>query len=148
LLSYETRAEACNLTCVDDVRESDDTYSQARPISYPSFGSLDNAICPGDDDWYKAVLFTGDVLSVDLAFHQTNQAEDLDLHLYKDSIDLTPCAPSDPSTCSAAHGQGIVSDEHTTYTAPAGCELGCNYYVVVRGYNQAANRYGIAIEIR
>jgi len=148
LLSYEARAEACNTTCVDDARESDDTYSQARATSYPSFRSLDNAICPGDDDWYKVALFTGDVMSVALTFVQTNEGEDLDLHLYKDSIDLTPCAPSDPSTCSAAHGQGIVSNEHTTYTVPAGCELGCNYYVVVRGYDQAANRYDMAIEIQ
>jgi hypothetical protein len=148
LLSYETRAEACNTTCTDDAAESDDTYSQARPTSSPSFRSLGNAICPGNDDWYQVVLFTGDVMSVDLTFSQTHEAEDLDLHLYKDSLDLTPCAPPDPSTCSAAHGQGMVSNEHTTYTAPGGCELGCNYYVVVRGYNRAANHYGIAIEIQ
>jgi hypothetical protein len=41
-----------------------------------------------------------------------------------------------------------VSNEHTAYTAPAGCEFGCDYYVVVRGYNQAANHYDLAIEIQ
>jgi Big-like domain-containing protein len=147
LLSYETHAEACNTACIDDPREDDDTYSQAR-LAYAGYASTGNAICPGDDDWYKLSLFTGDVLTVDLAFTQSNDAQDLDLHLYKSSVDLTPCDASDPSTCSIAHGQSGSSNEHTTYTVPAGCTAGCDYYVVVRGYDHSANTYGITIGIR
>lgn len=148
LLSYETRDESCNTTCQDDAREDDDSYSQARPTTSPDFSSSGNAICPGDDDWYQVRLVTGDVLTVDLAFTQSNDNEDLDLHLYKDSVDLTPCDPAHAASCTPAHGQGAVSNEHTTYTTPAGCDAGCNYFVVVRGYNGSANRYGITLGIR
>lgn len=148
LLSYDSHAEACATSCVDDAREDDDTYSQARPTTAPSFGSTGNAICPNDDDWYKVVLRTGQVLTVDLTFTQSTSSQDLDLHLYRDSLDLTPCDAANPSTCTVAHGQGGVSNEHTSFTAPAGCAAGCDYYVVVRGYNRSANQYGIAIGVQ
>ncbi|HEX2688778.1 MAG TPA: pre-peptidase C-terminal domain-containing protein [Kofleriaceae bacterium] len=148
LLSYETRPESCNTTCVDDSREDDDTYSQARPTTFPTFSSTGNTICPDDDDWYKVPLFTGEVMTVDLAFTQSNDSQDLDLHLYKNSLDLTPCSTTDPSTCTREHGQGGVSNEHTTFTAPAGCELGCDYFMVVRGYDHSSNTYGITIKIQ
>jgi hypothetical protein len=147
LLSYDSHAEACNTTCVDDANEDDDTFSQARP-TFPGFASTGNTICPDDDDWYKVSLFTGDVLTVDLAFTQSDDAQDLDLHLYKGSIDLTPCDADHLATCSVAHGQSGSSNEHTTFTAPAGCDLGCDYYVVVRGFDHSSNTYGITIGIQ
>jgi hypothetical protein len=147
LLSYDTRAESCNTTCVDDTREDDDTYSQARS-TFSGLSSTGNKICPDDDDWYKVSLVTGQVLTVDLAFTQSNDAQDLDLHLYRNSVDLTPCDTSDPLKCTSAHGQGGVSNEHTTFTAPAGCAAGCDYDVVVRGYDHSANTYGITFRIQ
>jgi hypothetical protein len=151
VLSYDARDEACATTCSDDGREDDDSYSQARPVTVPgagSFTSTGNAICPGDDDWYAVRLITGQVLVVDLAFLQASAAQDLDLHLYRDGVDLTPCEPGNPSTCRVEHGQGAVSNEHATYTTPAGCETGCTYHVVVRGYDRSSNRYGITIGVR
>lgn len=148
LLSYETRAESCTTTCQDDGQEDDDTFSQARETTYPLFVSTGNAICPGDDDWYSVLLFTGEELTIDLAFTQSNDAEDLDLHLYRDSLDLWPCDPSNPRACSLEHGQGGASNEHAMFTTPAGCDAGCPYFVVVRGYNRSANHYGIGIEIQ
>jgi hypothetical protein len=147
LLSYDSHAESCNTTCVDDTREDDDTYSQAR-LAYPGYASTGNTICPDDDDWYKVSLVTGDVLTVDLAFTQSNDAQDLDLHLYKNSLDLTPCDPAHISSCSTDHGQSGSSNEHTTFTAPAGCAAGCDYFVVVRGYAHSSNTYGITIGIQ
>jgi Bacterial pre-peptidase C-terminal domain len=147
LLSYDTHAESCNTTCVDDTREDDDTYSQARS-TFSGLASTGNKICPDDDDWYKVSLVTGQVLTVDLAFTQSNDAQDLDLHLYRNSVDLTPCDTNDPLKCTSAHGQGGVSNEHTTFTAPAGCAAGCDYYVVVRGYDHSANTYGITFRIQ
>lgn len=148
LLSYDSHAESCNATCVDDANEDDDTFSQARPTSFPTFSSTGNMICPDDDDWFKVPLFTGDVMTVDLAFTQSDDTQDLDLHLYKDSVDLTPCDITDPSTCSIANGQSGSSNEHTTFTAPAGCDAGCDYYVVVRGFDHSSNSYGITIGIQ
>ena len=148
LLSYDSHAESCNTTCVDDAQEDDDSFSQSRPTTFPTYASTGNVICSDDDDWYSVPLFTGDKLTVDLTFTQSNDAQDLDLHLYKDSLDLTPCSAADPSTCTVEHGQGAVSNEHTTFTTPAGCDLGCNYYVVVRGYNHSTNAYDIAINVQ
>jgi hypothetical protein len=148
LLSYQVRAESCTTTCHDDAREDDDTFSQARETAYPSFISNGNTICPGDDDWYSVLLFTGEELTIDLAFTQSNDAQDLDLHLYKDSLDLWPCDTSNPRACSPEHGQGGGSNEHATFSAPVGCDAGCRYFVVVRGYNRSSNDYGIGIEIR
>lgn len=148
LLSYETRAESCVTSCQDDGQEDDDTFSQARDTTYPVFVSNGNAICPGDDDWYDVLLFSGEELTIDLAFTQSNNTQDLDLHLYRNSLDLWPCDTSDPLACSPEHGQGGGSNEHATFTAPAGCDAGCDYFVVVRGYNRSSNSYAIRIEIQ
>jgi hypothetical protein len=51
---------------------------------------------------------------------------------------------SDPSTCSIAHGQGAVSNEHAEYTATTAGD----FYVVVRGYNGATNTYGLSLGIQ
>jgi Bacterial pre-peptidase C-terminal domain len=148
LLSYDSSAESCSAVCTDDAHEADDSASQARATTYPNFSSTGNTICPDNDDWYKVPLYTGEVLTVDLAFTQSTDAQDLDLHLYKNNVDLTPCDTSDVSTCTPEHGQGGVSNEHTTFTAPSGCDAGCDYYVVVRGYDHSSNTYGITIKIQ
>jgi hypothetical protein len=148
LFAYDSHAESCATTCVDDLTEDDDTYSQARETEFPAHASTGNKICPNDDDWYHVPLFTGEVLTVDLAFTQSTSHQDLDLHLYKASLDLTPCDVDHPDTCTTEHGQSGGSNEHTTFTAPAGCDDGCDYDVVVRGFDQSANAYGIAISVR
>lgn len=149
LIDQVRTAETCVTSCTDDAREDDDTYSQARPTTFPNHTSTGNTTCPNDDDWYKVRLFTGDHLELDLAFTQSNAAQDLDLHLYKGEFtDLWPCSPSNPSTCSVAHGQSATSNEHAEYDVPAGCESGCDYYVVVRGYDGSKNAYGITISIQ
>ena len=147
LLAYEAHDQSCNTSCVDDASEDDDTYSQARPTTFPLYTSAGNTICPDDDDWYRVPLFTGEVAAVDLAFTESTSSQDLDLHLYKNSLDLTPCDVTDPSTCTTEHGQSGGSNEHTTFTAPAGCDAGCDYFVVVRGFNHSSNTYGITIAI-
>ncbi len=147
LFQYDVTAQACDTTCVDDSHEDDDTYSQAR-ATYPGYSSSANKICAGDDDWFKVMLYTGDTLTVDLTFTQNNATEDLDIHLYRDFVDTTPCDVGNSSGCSPARGQGASSNEHTTFTAPAGCSSGCEYDVVVHGYNGSSNTYDIAIGIQ
>ncbi|MBX3157950.1 MAG: pre-peptidase C-terminal domain-containing protein [Deltaproteobacteria bacterium] len=153
LLEYTTAAPAggsCTAAnaCVDDAFEDDDTFSQARFTNFPLHTSNGNKICANDDDWFKVVLFTGEVMTVDLKFTQASFDQDLDLHLYRNGVDLTPCDTSNPALCSVANGQGAVSNEHTTFTAPAGCSSGCDYFVVVRGYNGSANSYDITIKVQ
>jgi len=148
LMDYYPTAQTCNTTCTDDAREDDDTYSQARSATTFPYTSTGNVTCPNDDDWYKVRLTTGKKLTMDLTFTQSNYTQDLDLHLYKGFTDLWPCSYADPSQCSSTRGQGAVSNEHAEYTAPAGCEAGCDYYVVVRGYNGSQNNYDIALKVQ
>jgi hypothetical protein len=149
LLDYIATPQTCNTACVDDTREDDDTYSQARSVFGTSHSSTNNAICTNDDDWYKVTLFDGDKLVIDLAFTQTTAAGDIDLHLFKGEFtDLWPCSPNDPSTCSVEHGQSADSNEHAEHTVTTGCANGCDFYVVVRGYDGATNNYGITMAIQ
>jgi hypothetical protein len=141
-------AQTCNTTCTDDSREDDDTYSQARSVTVFPHASSGNTTCPNDDDWYKVRLTTGKKLTMDLTFTQSNSTQDLDIHLYKGFTDLWPCDVNDPSMCTSARGQGAVSNEHAEYVVPAGCEAGCDYYVVVRGYNGSTNSYGINLQVQ
>jgi len=147
-LSYTSHAESCAAACTDDSHEPDDTAAAARATTYPAFSSTGNQICSDDDDWYKVPLFTGELMSVDLTFNQTSASQDLDIHLYRNATDLTPCDVTDPLSCSVDNGQGAVSNEHTDFVAPAGCDDGCDYFVVVRGYNHSTNSYSIAIAIQ
>ncbi|HEU0036492.1 MAG TPA: hypothetical protein VFQ53_38030 [Kofleriaceae bacterium] len=137
-----------NPACTDDGAEDDDSPAQARPTTFPSYASTSNVVCENDDDWYAVPLFTGEKMTVDLTFTQANAQQDLDLHLFKNGVDLTPCSVDDPSTCSIANGQSADSNEHTVFTAPAGCESGCDYFVVVRGYDGSSAPYAISIEIQ
>jgi hypothetical protein len=93
-------------------------------------------------------LTSGQTMTVDLTFTQASEAQDLDLHLYLDGTDLTPCDVNDVADCSVANGQGSTSNEHTVFTAPDGCENGCDYYVVVRGWDGASNAYDINIGVQ
>ncbi len=149
LLGYDTHAETCNTSCVDDANEDDDTFSQARATDYPSYSSTNNKICPNDDDWYKVTLYSNEKLTIDLTFTESDSSGDLDLHLYQNgSVDLWPCDIDHVSSCSVEHGQGSSSNEHAVFTAPASCSAGCDYDVVVRGFNGATNSYGLTLGIQ
>lgn len=147
-LEYDSTPETCNTTCTDDSAEDDDTFSQARETTYPTYTNTAQKICPNDDDWYHVQLFTGETATFDLTFTQSDESQDLDLHVYKDAVDLWPCSPTDPSTCTPEHGQGASSNEHATFMADAACSAGCDYYLVVRGWAGAMNTYGLKISIQ
>jgi hypothetical protein len=146
-LTYASHAESCAQACVDDTHENDDSPATARDTTFPTFSSSGNKVCKDDDDWYDVVLFTGDLLTVDLTFTQQTAAQDLDIHLYKGTTDLTPCDIDDPFSCSVDNGQGGVSNEHAEFFVASGCSAGCDYFVVVHGYNHSQNSYSINIEI-
>jgi Bacterial pre-peptidase C-terminal domain len=148
LFDYESSPETCNTSCVDDSNEDDDTFSQARATTYPSYTTTAQVICPNDDDWFKVTLYANEQLTMDLTFTQATSAGDLDLHLYQDSVDLWPCDINNTSSCSVEHGQGASSNEHAVFTAPASCSSGCDYDVVVRGFNGATNTYGLTLGIQ
>ncbi|HEX5058091.1 MAG TPA: hypothetical protein VFV99_01970 [Kofleriaceae bacterium] len=149
LFLFDKTAESCDVTCVDDSAEDDDTFSQARVTSYPTHNATMQTICKNDDDWYKVRLYEGEQITMDLTFTQATSANDIDLHLYKDFTDLWPCSVDDPSGCTAAHGQSASANEHAVYTVPTGtCASGCDYYVVVRGFDGATNTYGINLSVQ
>jgi len=134
-------------TCVDDAHEHDDTFAQARQTYYPSWTSTANQICPNNDDHYRVTLFAGEILTVDLTFTESDASGDLDLHLYENGIDLWPCDPDHLDSCSIEHGQSASSNEHATFVMGNGCSAGCDYDLVVRGFNGASNAYAIRIAI-
>jgi hypothetical protein len=115
---------------------------------YPIYSSFGNTICPNDDDWFHVQLFSNELLTIDLTFDQTTSMQDLDVHLYQNGVDMWPCDVSDSSQCSPAHGQGGTSNEHAEFTSPSTCDSGCDYYVVVRGWNGSSNSYGISLGIQ
>jgi hypothetical protein len=147
LYSYYTEAPAggtCDTACVDDGREDDDTFSQARPTTQP-YSSTGNSICPNDKDWFRVNLNAGQKLTVDLLFEQNAATEDLDIHIHNaGGIDLTPCEPGNTDGCTEERGQGIDSNEHTVFTAPT---TGTYFFVVV-GYNGSSNMYSINTSVQ
>lgn len=148
LLDYIATAETCDTTCVDDSYEDDNTYSQARVVSGASYSRTGNKICTNNEDWFKVRLTTGQTLTMDMTFTQSNVTQDLDFGLYRNFTELWPCSYQDPSMCSTSRGQSASSNEHAVYTVPAGCESGCDFYVVVRGWNGATNSYDISLQVQ
>jgi hypothetical protein len=148
LFQFEKTPQSCNAACTDDAAEDDDNTSQARTTDYPMHTATNQQICANDDDWYNVRLFPGEKLTMDLTFMQATSANDIDLHLYLNGTDLWPCSVTAPGTCSSAHGQSASANEHAVYEVPAGtCMVGCEYYVVVRGFDGATNAYGIALKV-
>ena len=92
------------------------------------------------------LLFTGQLLFVDLEFTQADESGDLDIHLFEDGTDLTPCDISDPSACALDNGQGATAPEYMTFTVPDGCDDGCDYDVVIMGWDGATNAYSLYID--
>ena len=144
LLEWTRTATSSCGSCEEDTREPDDGASTARAVEL-DFGSpyhtYSNAICADDDDWFGVLLYSGERVQVSLEFLQTSASEDLDLHFYSGSTDLTPCSPGDVAECDASNGQGANSNENMTYTVSA---TG-TYYVVVRGWNGGENLYDLCI---
>jgi hypothetical protein len=146
-LTYTSTAQSCTAACTDDSHEPDDAAATARATTLPDFVSTANQICPNNDDWYKVHLFTGDIVVIDLAFTQSTPSQDLDIHLYRNGVDLTPCDASNPDDCAVDNGQSGSSNEHAEFLIASPCDAGCDYDVVVRGFNHASNRYDIAISV-
>ena len=68
--------------------------------------------------------------------------QDLDLLVYDQTGNLlTPCTEEDPSGCDADNGQSGDANEQMAFTAPSFQE----YYVVVHGWDGAANTYEICM---
>jgi Bacterial pre-peptidase C-terminal domain/Bacterial Ig domain len=135
LLDYLATPQVCNTSCVDDSREDDDTYSQARA----TLSSTANKMCPNDDDWTKVIANTTSALG-----------GDIDIHLYTSEFsEAFPCAVGNTAMCSTAHGSGPGPNEHLEYDVVSGCSAGCDYYVVIRGYNGAQNDgYDLSIQVQ
>lgn len=141
-LSYDFTPETCTqTTCTDDGAEDDDNASQARSVDLnnPPFVSDTNAICSGDEDWYGMAMFANETLYVTLSFDQANAKQDLDLILYQDGTNLTPCDETTMSGCDVNNGQSGTSNETLTWPITTD-DI---YYVVVRGFDGSENLYDI-----
>ena len=63
-------------------------------------------------------------------------------------FDLTPCSEEEPFLCTAAQGQSADSNEQLVMTIPSGCSGGCDFYVVVHGWDGSTNSYSIAMSVQ
>ena len=149
-LTFTRSPNTCAAVCEADENEDDDGPGEARTTDiFPDpYVSTTQSICPDDDDWFEAEVFTGETLVVDLTFEQATSSEDLDVHLYNPSgsTDLTPCTPEEPELCDLGNGQSADSDEHFEFAVPASCSP-CRYYVVVRGFDGSQNLYDISMQV-
>jgi hypothetical protein len=154
LLDYTRTTQSCAALCQEDLNEPDDNASQATVLGYDdlypsSYISLDNTLCTLDEDWFRITeLIDGDKVIADLLFIQTTGSEDLDLHWYRNGVDLTGCSEATPGECTAAEGQSGTSDEHAEYTVDdATCTVSapCIYYVVVHGWEGSENDYDLEL---
>lgn len=142
-LTYAKTSMSCSAgMCTDDADEPDDNYMSARHIDYAvPHTSTTNAICADDEDWFRVYLYAGETIYVTLAFTQSTADEDLDLHLYKGTMDLTPCTEAAPASCDATNGQGGTSNENMVKTV----DVSSYYYVVVHGWDHSENLYDICM---
>ncbi|MEL6178232.1 MAG: pre-peptidase C-terminal domain-containing protein, partial [Myxococcota bacterium] len=123
-------------TCDDDPQEDNDSREDATRLDMGTF--TEQAICPGDDDWYAVELNAGEALTAALAF--THADGDLDLQMVNEagiviasSVSLTD---NEEATIEPVETAGIVyvraygfQDASNTYTltltridAPNPCE--------------------------
>ncbi len=119
-----------NVTCAADGFEPNNTAATAAAVIPQTFQSL--VLCPGDDDWYKVRLNTGDSLQASIAF--THSAEgDLDLVVLRPD-GVTILAESRSAT-----------DNEQVQTSPV--DTTGDYYVRVVGASPAVtNAYALTLE--
>lgn len=132
--------------CASDAHEPDDSASQARAVSLSAtapFRSTDNSICAWNEDWFGMNLQQGQTLHVSLAFQQASSKQDLDIILYKEGKNLTPCDETTEVGCDQQNGQSWDSNEKLVWP---NVETG-TYYVVVRGFNGSENEYDVCISL-
>jgi hypothetical protein len=140
-------AQACN----DDLNEPDDNTQQARSLlidqDYPS-RSIDNVVCPNNEDWFGLHLAAHETVYATLAFAQSSAAQDLNVDFYQGGgsspTPLSYCDEYNPSWCDAANGQSTTSNENFQWQV----DTAGQYFIAVRGWNGSSNHYDICIAIQ
>lgn len=112
-------------TCADDAMEPNDGMSRATPLGFGT--TVNGTICSGNLDLFAISPQAGDEVTIDLAF--THAAGDLDVSLH--SADGTRISVAETST----------DNEQLTATAA----VSGTHYVMVYGYQQAANTYRLGV---
>jgi hypothetical protein len=143
-LTYGQTPSNCGFSnCSDDGNEDDDNAQLARLVDLNNgvYQSTTNAICGWDDDWFEVQMFNGETLYSTLTFQQNNNAEDLDIYVYRNGTNLTGCDEQTPQNCDPNNGQSVSSDESLQWPI----SQSDTYYVVVHGWNGAENLYDICI---
>jgi hypothetical protein len=132
--------------CASDAHEPDDAASQARAVSLSAsapYRSTGNSICAWNEDWFGMNLQQGQTLYVSLGFQQASSKQDLDIILYKQGKNLTPCDETTEVGCDQQNGQSWDANEQLVWPNVETA----TYYVVVRGFNGSENEYDICISL-
>jgi hypothetical protein len=148
-LTFQSTAKSCSTAaCADDKYEPDNDRAQARVVTVDysaAYKVTDNAICAGNDDWYKLSLISGETIYATINFKQDNPLQDLDIRAATATAMITKCDETDTDTsgCDAANGQSSGSNENFKYIVPATGD----YFLIVHGWQKAQNAYGICIVV-
>ena len=128
-----------NTCCIDDALEEDDGPNQAHDIDMLAEFGL-RQICPGDQDWYRVDLRTGQTLTVEVLFDHRERGQDIDVYIadIDGQTNLTQSLPP-PN-----NGLSVTDNELLVYTA---ARDGL-HYVVVKGFQEEdANAYMIGFTL-
>jgi len=123
-----TVAVTPNTSCANDSFEPNDTVPQASTLAA---GTQSAKICPGDSDWFKVAVNSGDTLTVDLTF--TNASGNIDLKLYDGS-----------GQSLLGSSLGTTDNEHLSYVATASGNL---LLQVLGVGGTVTNTYQIAVTV-
>ncbi|MFH1811761.1 MAG: PPC domain-containing protein [Pseudomonadota bacterium] len=113
-------------TCTDDGLEDNDSRSAAVDLQP---GTYTAHLCPGDDDWYRFSLNTGDRMVVDLTF--SHASGNIDARIL-DSAGLVLSA-----------GTTTTDNEHVEATATTAG----SYFLAVTGAATVNNGYGLTVAV-
>ena len=120
-----------------------------RPRRRPT-RSTGNMICPNDDDWYKVRLFdrqdAHDGPDVHAERPRRRTSTSTSTRALHRPVAVQPAEPVDVHA-GARPGRGVERARASTRCRRA-ATAGCDYYVVVRGYDGSTNSYGITLEIQ
>ena len=117
----------CQIPCVPDAFEPNETLEDAAPVEIATFSPL--SICADDTDWYSIEVCAGGVLTIDVLFSHAAGDIDVELSDLGGLIDASDTATDDEQIIFANGG-----------------ETG-TYYINVFGFRDAQNTYDLAIDI-
>ena len=121
--------------CSDDASEPNDNPFQSVSLT-PGPSGVSNAVCMGNQDWYKVHLGAKTNLKIELGFTPTEG--DLDVRLYDALV-----VPGELTAHQLAAGISMDGPEEICYRIASEAD----YYIMVSGWKMKQNRMGYTLKV-